>query len=158
MKKPKVNTTPLWRFLFLMYCAAMLWLLFGRSNGWTEGLPYQTQLQQNTNLIPFYTIRNYLYVLQHTGNQKLFVHSFINLGGNVLLFIPAGWLLPKLWPHLRKFFRFFALCAGVIFLIEVVQLFTLLGSFDVDDVILNLFGMTVGHILYRWFGKPAKSK
>ena len=153
MKKQKINTAPLWRFLFLVYCAAMLWLLFGRSNGWTEGLPYQTQLQQNTNLIPFYTIRNYLYVLQHTGNQKLFIHSFINLGGNVLLFIPAGWLLPKLWPRQRNFLRFFATCFGAIFLVEILQLFSLLGRFDVDDLILNLLGMVLGFLFQRIFAK-----
>jgi len=30
----------------------------------------------------------------------------------------------------------------------VVQLFTLLGSFDVDDVILNLLGMTIGFLIH----------
>ena len=54
-KRP--NTAPFWRFLFLLYCAVMLWLLFGRSNGFVAGVPYETQLRQNANLIPFYTIK-----------------------------------------------------------------------------------------------------
>ena len=40
---------------------------------------------------------------------------------------------------------------GAILLIEALQLFTLLGSFDVDDIILNLCGMTVGYFLNLLF-------
>ena len=145
-KRP--NTAPFWRFLFLVYCAVMLWLLFGRSSGFTEGVPYETQLRQNTNLIPFLTIQNYWNVLKHSDNQALWMHCFINLGGNLFLFIPAGWLFPRLWEKMRNFFRFFALCIGLIFFVEVIQLFTLLGSFDIDDLILNLLGMTMGFLIY----------
>ena len=151
----KPNTSPLWRFAFLVYCAVMLWLLFGRSQGFVAGVPYETQLRQNANLIPFYTIENYWNILQHSDNHALRVHCFINLTGNLFLFIPAGWLFPRLWKKMRNYFRFFALCFGLIFFVEVVQLFTLLGSFDVDDVILNLLGMTVGFVVHAiQFRKP----
>ena len=156
MGKRKVNTMPAWRFLFLLYCVTMFWLLFCRSNGWSSGLSYWQQLRQNTNLVPLYTIKNYLYVLKHPSSTYLLKHCFINLAGNLLLFIPAGWLIPRLWPKIRNFFRFITLSAGLIFLVEVVQLFTLLGSFDVDDVILNLSGMTVGFLLYSCFARPAR--
>ena len=71
----------------------------------------------------------------------------INLVGNVVLFIPAGWLLPRLWRRFRNFFLFILTCAVSIFLIETLQLFTLLGSFDVDDIILNLSGMLLGYLV-----------
>ncbi len=149
MARTKINTTPFWRFLFLLYSGVMVWLLFGRSNDWTTALPYKQLLGQNTNLTPFYTIGNYLHVLKHSADRYMRTHCFLNLAGNILLFIPAGWLLPRLWPAMKNFFRFFALCAGTIFLVEVLQLFTLLGSFDVDDVILNLSGMTFGFLFYQ---------
>ena len=41
---------------------------------------------------------------------------------------------------------------------EVIQLFTLLGSFDVDDVILNLLGMTVGFLIHAIGSAKPKSK
>ena len=154
-KKRKVNTQPFWRFLFVVYCGVMLWLLFGRSQGWTEGIPYRQLLEHNINLIPLQTLRDYWNVVFHRTNDTYFVHCFINLAGNVLLFIPAGWLLPKIFPTQRNFFRFFATCAGLIFLVETLQLFTLLGSFDIDDVILNLAGMIVGFLVYH-IGKAAK--
>ena len=138
---------------FVLYCAAMLWLLFCRSPGWIPGLDYEEQLRANINLSPLYTIKNYLRVVLKRTNDDALLHCIINLGGNVLLFIPAGVLLPKLWPKQRNFFRFFATCTGIMFFIEVLQLFTLLGSFDIDDLILNLAGMTLGFIGYHLFRK-----
>jgi len=149
MAKRKLNATPFWRFAFLVYCAVMLWLLFFRSESRNAGLPYKELLKQNTNLVPFYTTKNYLHVLRYSTDRYMRVHCFINLGGNILLFVPAGWLLPRIWGKLRNFFRFIALCAGVIFLVETVQLFTLLGRFDIDDLILNLAGMVLGFILFH---------
>ena len=148
MAKQKVNTTPLWRFLFLVYCAVMLWLLFGRSNGWNATADYKELLQQNANLIPLRTVKSYVHVLKNSADRYMLAHCFLNLAGNILLFIPAGWLLPRLWSAMRNFFRFFGFCAGVILFVEVLQLFSLLGRFDVDDLILNLLGLTVGFLLY----------
>ena len=148
MARIKRNFVPLWRFLFVVYCGIMLWLLFGRSGGWNASLPYAQQLRQNTNLTPFFTIQNYLYVLQHPSDRYILIHCFINLAGNILLFIPAGWLFPHLWQRMQNFFRFLFSFAGIILLIETIQLFSLLGRFDVDDVILNLVGATFGFIMH----------
>ena len=148
MGNRKPNAQPLWRFLFLLYCATMLWLLFGRSQGWMEGLTYPQMLERNINLTPLLTIRNYWYVLCNSTNEALLFHCFINLAGNVLLFIPAGYLLPRIFPKQRNFFRFFFSCVGTMAAIELLQLLTLLGSFDVDDLILNLSGMTIGFLSY----------
>ena len=156
-KKRKVNTKPLWRFLFVVYCAVMLWLLFGRSQGWVDGLTYRQMLERNINLTPLQTIRDYWNVVFYRTNDAYLVHCFINLAGNVLLFIPAGWLLPKIFPTQRHFVRFFATCSGLILMVESVQLFTLLGSFDIDDVILNLGGMLLGFLVYH-IGKAAKRR
>ena len=152
-KNRKVNTQPFWRFLFVVYCGVMLWLLFGRSQGWTEGIPYRQMLLNNINMTPLLTINNYNYVVQQGPGHPYFVHCIINLLGNILLFVPAGWLLPKVFPFQRNFFRFFVSCTGLILLVETVQLFTLLGSFDIDDIILNLAGMTFGFIVYHLFRK-----
>jgi len=141
--------SPLLRFLFLLYCAVMLWLLFFRSWGWDDGLSYRQMLLQNINLVPLYTIRNYLHVVIHRSNDDVLLHCIINLAGNVLLFIPLGYLLPKIWKKQEKFFRFFFTCTISILLVELVQLFALLGSFDIDDLILNLGGMTIGYIFYH---------
>ncbi len=138
-----------WQLLLILYGIIMLWLLFGRSNRWVDGIPYWPQLLHNANFRPFHTIGNYITTLRYPYNRQLLRQSIINLGGNVILFIPAGWLFPKVWPFLKKFFVFLAFCTGVILLVEIVQLFTFLGCFDVDDLILNLFGMCLGFVLYK---------
>ena len=148
MKKRKTSKAPFLRFLFVLYCAVMLWLLFGRNYGWVDGLNYEQMLRQNVNLTPLLTIRNYWSTMLHSTDQQKFQHCMINLVGNVVLFIPAGWLLPRLWCRFRNFFLFLITCVLAIFFIEALQLFTLLGSFDVDDIILNLSGMTLGYVIY----------
>lgn len=144
----KTNLQPFWRLLFILYCAVMLWLLFGRSQGWVEGLSYEQMLRRNLNLHPLYTIRNYLTVVIKGTNPSAFTHCLINLLGNILMFIPAGFLIPKLFPKLRNFFLFFLVCLVTISFIELLQLFTLLGICDIDDLILNLLGMVMGFILW----------
>ena len=144
--KPKFTR---WQLLLILYGGIMLWLLFFRSFRAVDGLSYKEQLLRNTNLDPLHTIGNYVSVLLDPKKQHLFTESIVNLGGNIFLFIPAGWLFPRVWPFLRRFFVFLAFCAGVILLVEAVQLFTLLGCFDVDDLILNLFGMCLGFFLFK---------
>ena len=148
MTRRKQNYHPARRFAFLVYMALMLWLLFGRSYGWVEGLSYEEMLWQNVNFTPLLTIKNYLKVILHRTNDSVYVHCLINLVGNVVMFIPAGWLLPGIWKSHRNFFQFITTCFAAVLFIELTQLLTLLGSFDVDDVILNMSGLLVGYLAY----------
>lgn len=152
-KKRYPKSTPFLRFLFVVYTALLLWLLFDRPSGWGNSLSYAEQMRSNMNLIPFHTIGNYWQVVKRMEFTPLFYHCVINLGGNIFLFIPIGYLLPRLWPCLRKFFPFLLTCLLAITLVELLQLVTLLGSLDIDDLILNLFGMLLGYLFYIIFKK-----
>lgn len=147
-RKSKRNLTPLWWIVFLAYTGAMVWLLFGRSRGWVDGLTYRQMLSDNINLKPFYTIDNYINIIANYPQSNYYRHCIINLFGNILVFVPAGWLIPRLFPSMRKFFSFFLTVFIAILFIELLQLFTLLGHLDVDDIILNLTGMMIGYIFY----------
>ena len=103
-RKRKVNTEPFWRFLFIIYIAIMLWLLLGRQQNWTAGLTYRQMLTENINLNPFHTIDNYLNVIRNYPQSRYYKQCLIELLGNTLLFIPAGWLLPRLFKTMRRFF------------------------------------------------------
>ena len=105
------------------------------------------------NLVPFHTIGNYWKVVTRWEFTPLFYHCVINLGGNLLLFIPIGYFLPRLWPFLRNFFSFLLTCTLAITLVELLQLVTLLGSLDIDDLILNLLGMILGYLIFMIFKK-----
>lgn len=153
MKKSYPKSTPFWRFLFVVYAAVLLWLLFDRTDRWGSELSYAEQLRGNMNLIPFQTIRNYWKVVKRLAFTPLFYHCVINLSGNIFLFIPIGYFLPRLWPDLRNFFLFLLTCTLAITLVELLQLVTLLGSLDIDDLILNLFGMLLGYLFFMIFKK-----
>lgn len=135
--------------IFLCYSILMLWLLFGQRMGDAANAPYMEQLTANMNLEPFRTIRNYLSVAQWTRDPGLFRHIVINLVGNVVMFIPLGFFLPLNWQRLRSFPGMIASVFLLVTGIEIVQLVTLLGSLDVDDLILNLFGASVGYLFWQ---------
>ena len=139
--------------LFCIYGAIMLWLLFDRVGG-IEGMPYWDQIRANLNLEPFHTIRLFLKVL---GNRVYSTSAIINLGGNVIMFIPLGFFLPLVFPALGKFWRTILATALIITAVELTQLFTLLGSCDIDDLILNVIGAAAGYGLFKCLTKkPAQ--
>ena len=143
----KRQHTWLW---FFAYGALMLWLLFGQR---IEGGTVDISLRGNTekiNLVPFETVRLYWRVLENGGSQSLIVHSVVNLAGNVVMFAPLGWFLPKLWRMFRGFFRTVIFGASLVCLIELVQYITGLGSCDIDDLILNTFGILLGYWAWKW--------
>ncbi len=138
----------LWKFLWILYLGIMIILLFCRSRGIPDGLSYLDAIKHNMNLNPFYTIDNYLSVVLHRPESPYFTKCLTELLGNFLLFVPAGYLLPKVFPKLRKFLPFLITAAISVILIETIQLITLLGYFDVDDMILNFPGILLGYILF----------
>ncbi len=142
MKKNRHHSS-LSRFLFLVYCGAMLWLLFGQRWGEPNTL---SALHLNINLIPLRTIRQYWGLLHY---EVYFFHALVNLAGNVFLFIPLGFLLPRIWARMRGFFRTMFSIAALVIAVEILQYFTQLGSLDIDDLILNLIGAAIGYICWK---------
>ena len=138
--------------LFCLYCAVMLWLLFAREEA-TGDLSYWEQMRLRINLTPFHTIFKQLRRLVRFHEPWGVRHSFVNLGGNVLLFVPLGMFLPLLWKRLRKLWRVLLATAMIIALVEAMQVLTLLGRCDVDDVILNVLGAAMGYGVYKLMEK-----
>jgi len=75
--------------------------------------------------------------------------ALFNLVGNVVLFIPLGIFIPVVFPKTDTFCRTMLWAAAVMLCVEIVQLVSLLGSLDVDDLILNLVGAAIGYGIYR---------
>ncbi|MFJ9817619.1 VanZ family protein [Streptomyces sp. NPDC101151] len=70
------------------------------------------------------------------------------IGGNVLLGVPFGVLVPVLAPRARGVLQVLALTALVMLMVELVQGALVTGrAFDIDDVILNTSGALVGWLL-----------
>ena len=148
MRNRRMNTA-----LFLAYCALMLWLLFDRP-GYEPGIPYWEQAAEHLNLIPFRTLRLFGELLV-SGVRSYIRMAVINLGGNVIMFIPLGFLLPRVFPHLTSLPRVLLVTAVLITAVEITQLFTLVGSCDIDDLILNIIGSAIGYGFHLIAKKPA---
>ena len=136
--------------LFACYSILMLWLLFGRC-GYVDGIPYLRQLK--INLIPMRTLKLFFRLLSHHRPQ-LVRTAVINLAGNVVMFIPLGFFLPVLFRKLQKIWKSLLCVALIITAVEILQLLTLVGSCDVDDLILNLSGSVIGYGLYKFTKRP----
>lgn len=138
-------------WLFALYSAVMLWLLFHRESG-TEGMEYWQQVSMNMNLMPFQTIGRYVRLLD-SSRDYLVRLAVINLFGNVIMFIPLGFFLPLVAAKLRRLWKVILATAVIITLVEITQLLTLVGSCDIDDLILNILGAAMGYGLYRLIDK-----
>lgn len=68
---------------------------------------------------------------------------------NVLLFIPCGFLGPWAFGFLRKWICCGAFGFGTSLLIELLQLITQRGYFQVDDILTNTLGALIGYLVYR---------
>ncbi|RNL73966.1 VanZ family protein [Streptomyces sp. I6] len=95
----------------------------------------------HSNVRPGSSIRDYL-------SQPAFRDTVKQLGGNILLGVPFGVLLPVLMPKTRGLLRVVLATAAVMVLVELVQGALVTGrAFDVDDVILNTTGAVLGYLL-----------
>ena len=137
------------RILFLVYLLALVYFLFfaeeyGRRNFF--------ELDYRYNLVPFQEIRRFWIYREKVG----FLAAFLNLAGNVIGFLPFGFIVPV--PSIRYAVRsrpvmhkkmesfwkvsllgfMFSLC------VETIQLITKVGCFDVDDLMLNTLGAMIG--------------
>lgn len=72
----------------------------------------------------------------------------LNLAGNVMAFMPFGAILPVLSRPARGAFQITMLSLEFSFLIECFQLMLRVGSFDVDDMILNTLGGFLGYLVF----------
>jgi glycopeptide antibiotics resistance protein len=82
----------------------------------------------------------------HFPMGRSFNQWFFELG-NFAAFIPFGIIIPLLYR--LPFLRFLSLFVLFITILEVLQMVTHLGSFDVDDIIINSLGASVGFCAQR---------
>ena len=141
MKKSKNGIT---LSVFIVYCFLLTVVLFLR-NGRDFSLEITKlgqRISENANLVPFKTINNYMNALDNRIVSSSVVIN--NLIGNFVLFLPMGFFLPEITGKCC-FIRSEALILIMILLAEIIQLITGLGSFDVDDIILNFTGSIIGY-------------
>lgn len=141
------------RDLLLLYLLVVVWLIifkypFNRLLEIAESWQKDVVLEglHTANFTLFRTIKMYIQYYDR-------LNSFENLVGNVAVFIPFGFLLPWAEPGFSRWWK--VLINAFIFVsgIEIFQLFSGFGAFDVDDILLNCFGAMLGFVLFQWWCK-----
>lgn len=94
------------------------------------------------NFTLFKTIKMYIHY-----SYKL--NSFENLVGNVVVFLPFGYLLPRIWGTAKNGWMLLGYAFFFSLSIELFQLFSAFGAFDVDDLLLNTAGAQIGFFVYK---------
>lgn len=131
------------RIFFVVYMILALYFMF-----FSETLD-RTMVsdQYRYNLTLFKEITRF-WNMRHTYGWNI---TIINLLGNVVCFMPFGFLLPTVSK--RSVFKNFLSVTFLAMLfsigIETAQLVTKVGAFDVDDIFLNTIGGLLGYIFLK---------
>ena len=121
--------------LLVSYTILLIYLMF-------FGFDRYTFPEFRYNLVLFSTLRSLLNFNQF--NTKTWI---INLIGNIGVFVPFGILFPIVLRGsiIQLYIKFIT---GIFFL-ELIQLLSRRGVFDVDDLLLNSVGFIIGYVSYR---------
>ena len=143
-KLMKVN---LWIFFILYLILLVSFTLFdeefNRSISFIFTAPKDSvkyYLENQVNLTPFKTIISYFDAFNQALNTRTLL---LNLYGNFIVCMPLSLFLVLLFKKQNKIWVFIITIILTVLGIEVFQLVTLSGSFDIDDIILNLSGAII---------------
>ena len=103
-------------------------------------------IQDRINLVPFKTIMTFVKEFDSMYSTS---QIMLNLFGNVCAFMPMALFLLLLFKRQNKAFQFVITLILMILGIEFLQLITGSGRFDIDDLILNLFGAVLVYLLFK---------
>lgn len=146
------------RKTFTAHLIRGLWILFGLA-----GVVAFAVLISRLTLSPEPGAGKYVHDNTHPGETlRLYLDqpgvktAVLQIGGNFVLLMPLGALLPVVFARLRGPVRIFLAVAVISLCIELVQGTMIAGrAFDADDVILNTIGgltayLLIGRRLSRW--------
>ncbi|MGM0879142.1 MAG: VanZ family protein [Bacillota bacterium] len=143
------------RFLFVLYiCMVVSVTLFPFSIGFNSDIE---NAYRSINVIPLKSIINNISQIgiAYDGDVQFMIGLIArNVGGNILLLMPLGFLAPMLWNKFKHFKSIMLLGFVVSISIEFLQfLESLAGGWgrvtDIDDVICNVLGVIIGYLIYK---------
>lgn len=136
--------------LFVAYMVLLAYFLF-----FAEGMgrTYNDR-EYHYNLILLKEIRRFIVYRDKLG---WFAVS-ANLLGNIVAFVPFGIILPMLKKKKQTFFYIVLFSFEFSLFVEITQLLSKVGSFDVDDLLLNTLGGAIGYFCYWLISRFGRKK
>ena len=127
----------IYRIFILPYTIFLLYLMFlgfGRE-------------QHEANIVRLLPLVSTILFVQNTTSWESII---INLLGNIIMFIPfgfLGWLNAKYFSFKKLIVDFLS----ALIIVEALQYLTRLGVFDIDDLALNSLGVWIGFQMRKLF-------
>ena len=132
---------------FIFYLVVLVSILFFRGSIFYSDMSLLEYIKYSTNVIPFKSIIRYIKAL-FDGSMNMSI-PITNIAGNLILFLPMGIYLPFFIKKINKIGIYSICIIVVIFLVELIQLLTRRGIFDIDDLILNMSGALIGYVIWK---------
>ncbi|WP_179865827.1 VanZ family protein [Bacillus wiedmannii] len=142
-------------FLFVIYIGMVVAItLFPIPIGFPTGIE---NIRLSINIIPFASIIKDIgkIGIAYDGDVLFMIGLIVrNVGGNILLLMPLGFLAPIIWDKFKKIKNTILLGLAISISIELLQLTESLFSgwgriTDIDDVVFNVIGSIVGYFIYK---------
>lgn len=128
--------------LFTVYlCVLIYFLFFAENMGRTGGSGYRY------NLVPFKEIMRFIRGARNVGTKAV----WMNIGGNIAAFVPFGLFIAPVFGRQFSLWQKVLMSLDFAMIVETIQLITRVGSFDVDDLLLNTLGGLLGGLIYMAF-------
>ena len=144
MAKHKTRNQKIGWVLFVLYLLALLYLMFFSE---MEQRGFGAKSDYTYNLTPFLEIKRYIFFSKQIGIRGV----LLNLYGNIIGFMPFGFILGVISSRCREHWYYAVICTYLLsYSIEMIQLITRAGSCDVDDIILNTLGGTIGYLVFLY--------
>ena len=143
-KRERIETVFLYG-VFICYMLFLFKLLFFSRVSLLELFNSQRTLDRSINLIPFYSIKEYIF----SSSATIKKFAFGNVVGNIVIFIPLGTYL-SLFKKNKRVITNLQIIFIVSLFIEIIQGLLGIGASDIDDIILNCLGGLVGIIGYKF--------
>ncbi len=105
-------------------------------------------LERYVNLRPFESIWQ-VYIKGFVNGYVNTYYTLLNLIGNICALMPLALFLPYFWHAQRRWYVFLPTMLVSVACIEGLQLLFMVGSCDVDDLILNVGGAILAYVLLR---------
>lgn len=118
----------------------------------------------SVNLVPVInTVKEVTATINDPNLNSFMINIWIkNIVGNMILLLPIGVLAPILWVRFNGLLKTSLLAFFISLCIETLQLASgYIGNigraFDIDDILLNILGASLGFIFYNVLTKNKKS-
>lgn len=137
--------------VFVVYIVFLLKIVLFKTSSFIDILNGNLSAgYRSANLIPFKTIVDF-FKLEGFSVLRIVSNTF----GNIAIFMPMGYLMPIIFKRINKLNKVVILSFLVSIMFEILQYTFYLGTMDVDDVILNLLGGSIGYLVYFMVNKLA---